>query len=84
MDIDNFSNLLNKNWGVGQRLVFTSNSARNSSRSRSNGRQGGAIDAQGRAHTGCALSGAARDDAARADGRPAGRLPHHVQPRYTF
>ena len=51
MDIDNFTNLLSENWGVGQRLVFSSAFAPFSSQPLSvpTAAQGGAIDAQGRA-----------------------------------
>jgi hypothetical protein len=51
MDVDNFTNLLNDEWGVGQRLVFSSTSPPINSQPLSvpSAAQGGPIDAQGRA-----------------------------------
>jgi hypothetical protein len=51
MDIDNFTNLLSENWGVAQRLVFSSTSPPINSQPISvpTAAQGGPIDAQGRA-----------------------------------
>ena len=44
VDIDNFPNLLNENWGVGQRLILT-----NQPLAVPTAAQGGPVDAQGRA-----------------------------------
>jgi hypothetical protein len=51
MDIDNFTNLLNENWGVGERLVFSSTSPPINSQPLAvpSAAQGGPVDAQGRA-----------------------------------